>query len=586
MTTTTFYDLNLNEQMQKAIDKMGFTTATGVQAQAIPIIREGVDILAQSQTGTGKTMAFSIPAVESIEKSVHSVQVLILLPTRELALQCADEVRKLTKHMPHIKIAEIFGGADYNTQFKALKKANFVVGTPGRIMDHMSRGTLNIENLKMIILDEADEMLNMGFKEDIETILKDTPKERQTLLFSATVPKAILDITHQFQKNAKRLNLSGSSTTLKEITQLYLDIPKAQKENVLKLLMFYYKPVHSIIFANTKSMVDELCDMLSDLGLSARGLHGDMKQRQRTNVMADFKSGKTEVLIATDVAARGIDVSDIDYVFNYDIPKMSEYYVHRIGRTGRAGRKGTAITLCCGRQQVSTIKALARKLQSDITEIPTPTVESIQMSELEGNVEQVVKILAENKINPAQKMLIDTLVGYGYSLEQISYALSGMAFDKKTSGLQNVEKSQKTASQKAERNSSKSDDSSRSFSSMVLDIGSSSRCRANHIVGAITERTGISSRSIGKIEIEEDYSIVAIPTDMIYDIISDMRNIKICGKPVIASHVKEVKKKKSSGERRKSDSSHKSRPQRKGKPQSRSDGDKDYSRLAKKKKRR
>ncbi len=605
MTTTTFKELSLVEPMQRAIDKMGFTTATAVQAQAIPIIREGVDILAQSQTGTGKTMAFSIPAVESIEKGVHSVQVLILLPTRELALQCAEEVRKLTRYMPHIKVAEIFGGADYNTQFRALKKANFVIGTPGRTMDHMSRGTLNIENLKMIILDEADEMLNMGFKEDIETILKDTPSERQTLLFSATVPKAILDITHQFQKNAKRVNLSGGNTTLKEITQLYLDVPKAQKTNVLKLLMFYYKPVHSIIFANTKSMVDELVDTLSEIGLSAKGLHGDMKQRQRTIVMADFKSGKTEVLIATDVAARGIDVSDIDYVFNYDIPKMSEYYVHRIGRTGRAGRTGTAVTLCCGRRQVADVKALARKLQSDITEIPVPTVESIQMGEIESNVKKICDVLEKGKTTPAQKMLVDTLVGYGYNLEQIAIALSGMAFEKSTSSLVNVPKFERNErkSDEGKRKPSKSEGYDNSaFSTMVLDIGSSSRCKPNHIVGAVTEQTGMSSRDIGKIIIEQDYSMVSVPTDMIHDILQELRGIKICGKPVTASHIKELKKVKNSGDTkrsgdRRSSGDRKGHGDRKnssrhGKSHSKSNGkashskqggEKDYSKLAKKK---
>ncbi len=547
MSTTTFKELSISNEMMKAIDEMGFINTTNVQAQTIPIIREGTDILAQSQTGTGKTMAFAIPAVESIKADVPNVQVLILSPTRELAQQCGDEVRKLTLYMPHVKTADIYGGADYNTQFKALRKANFVIGTPGRIMDHMKRGTLKLANLKMIILDEADEMLNMGFKEDIETILKDTPTERQTLLFSATVPKEILDITHEFQNNPTRINLVQDKATLKEITQVFIEVPKQQKVNVLKLLMFYHKPRRSIIFSNTKSMVDELAETLCKAGLSARGLHGDMRQNHRSSVMSEFKSGKTQVLVATDVAARGIDVSDIDYVFNFDIPKMTEYYVHRIGRTGRAGRTGTAITLCCGRQQISAIKQLAKKLQCNIDEISIPTVESIQMNELETNIIKVSDILANGKNpTPAQKMLVETLVDYGYTTEQIAVALAGIAFVQNTKGL--VDLKVEKSSTKGKKGK-KGEPFEGSFSNIILDIGRSSRCRPNHIVGAITERTGISSNFIGKIEIEDEFSVVGVPTEMMENILFDMQNIKICGRPVAAAPMPEKKKGKSSHSR-------------------------------------
>ncbi len=560
MSNTTFYELAIHHNMMRAIDEMGFVNATTVQAQTIPIIREGVDILAQSQTGTGKTMAFAIPAVECVKEDELNVQVLILSPTRELAQQCGTEVRKLTQYMSHIKTADIFGGADYNSQFRALKKANIVIGTPGRIMDHMKRKTLKLDNLKMIVLDEADEMLNMGFKEDIETILKGTSGGHQTLLFSATVPKEILDITHQFLNNPKRVNLVRDEATLKEISQVFIEVPRNQKINVLKLLMLYYRPRRSIIFANTKSMVDELTDVLSKAGLSARGLHGDMRQNQRSNVMGDFKNGKTKILIATDVAARGIDVSDVDYVFNFDIPQMTEYYVHRIGRTGRAGRTGTAITLCCGRQQISVMKQLARKLQCEINEIPIPTVESIQMNDLEVNVKIVSERLDKGKEpSSAQKLLVEKLMESGYTAEQIAVTLAGIAFKASTKGLVDlqVEKSGKIkAAKKNERGNI-------SFCNIVLDIGRSSRCRPNHIVGAITERTGISSEHIGKIILEEDCSIVGVPVEMAEDILVEMQNIKICGRPVKSSLMGDRKKSKkphfSKHGKRSDDNSHNSR---------------------------
>ena len=328
-----FADLSLSPALMNAVTDMGFVETTPVQAETIPVIRAGSDLLARSQTGTGKTVAFGIPAVECIDSADRHVQVLILSPTRELAMQCGDEIRKLARYLPHIKTADIYGGSDFNRQFRALRDANIVIGTPGRVMDHMRRETLKLGNLKMIVLDEADEMLNMGFKEDIETILQDVPEQRQTILFSATVPPEILAITRQFQKNPVHIEINRNQVTLDNIKQAYVDIPMYQKQEGLKILFHYHKPRRAIIFANTKTMVDELTELLSGAGFTTGGLHGDMKQLQRTSVMNAFKRGRVNILVATDVAARGIDVSDIDFVFNYDIPKTSDYYVHRkIGR--------------------------------------------------------------------------------------------------------------------------------------------------------------------------------------------------------------------------------------------------------------
>ncbi len=536
-TTTTFAQLNVHPNILKAIDEMGFTETTPVQAQTIPLTRSGKDILAQSQTGTGKTIAFAIPAVERIQPDANNIKVLILSPTRELAQQCGDEIRKLSPYMPHIKTADIYGGADYRTQFRLLRGANIVIGTPGRIMDHMKRGTIKLNNLEMIILDEADEMLNMGFKEDIETILHDAPEERQTVLFSATVPKAILNITKEFQKDPVQINLVQNKATLKEIKQTYVDVKKQHKDSALKLLIAYHKPQRAIIFANTKSMVDELVEMLGESGCTAQGIHGDMKQGQRTSVMASFKNGKTQILVATDVAARGIDVSDIDFVFNYDIPRMSEYYVHRIGRTGRAGRTGTAVTLCCSRQEVVTIKRLAHKLQSDIELMTLPGISDIKQNYLAQHIEKVKDIIDTSKAKHGKKM-VESLVESGYSPFDIACALADLELKDKIEGLDSLPQIPKdvTVSIKSEQRQRNGYDNF-GFGKMKLNIGSSSRCSVNHIVGAVTERAGITSKQIGKVTIEKDYTIVGIPSDILHGVVMSMHNIKICGKPVIATEM-------------------------------------------------
>ncbi len=559
--STKFAELSIQEDMMKAIEEIGYTEATPVQAETIPLTRTGADILAQSRTGTGKTMAFAIPAAERIEAGEKSIQVIVLSPTRELAQQCGEEIRKLTKYMPHIETADIFGGADYSRQFKMLKKANIIIGTPGRVMDHMKRGTLQLNKLKMIILDEADEMLNMGFKEDIETILKGVPEERQTVLFSATIPKGIKDIAKQFQKNPKQINLVKDQATLTAIEQLYVDVPKGLKHSAMKLLMRYHNPKRAIVFTNTKSMVDELTEELCGAGLLAQGIHGDMKQSQRSNVMASFKKGKTEILVATDVAARGIDVNDIEFVFNYDIPRMTEYYVHRIGRTGRAGKTGTAITLCCGNNQIGAIRMLAKRTQSVVTESQIPTVAMIKDKEKEKSLGGVQRELSKG-VNPKHQESVQKLIEFGYSAEDVAAALMGIAFDYNTNGLHDLpptkQKGKRDRDGREDRDNRRDRDSRRDrdggekkpreerkklTTNIVVNIGASSKCRADHIIGSVTENTGLSSKQIGKIEIDDDHSTIEVPTELANDIIFQMKKKKICGKKVTMMEAPEEKRK-------------------------------------------
>lgn len=533
MTKLTFRELALPSELLTAVTEMGFTETTAVQAEAIPLIRSGVDLLARSQTGTGKTLAFGIPAVECISAEEDCVQVLILTPTRELSQQCGDEIRKLARRLPHVKTADIYGGADFAPQFKSLRTANLVIGTPGRVMDHMRRESLKLDQLKMIVLDEADEMLNMGFKEDIETILQDVPEALQIVLFSATVPDGILAIAKQFQKDPVHLDINRDQATLENIAQTYVDVPMHRKPEALNLLLHYFKPHRAIIFANTKTMVDELVELLSNSGFSTEGLHGDMKQLQRSSVMRGFKKGHVNILVATDVAARGIDVSNVDYVINYDIPKVSEYYIHRIGRTGRAGRGGTAITLCCGRAQLALLQQLGRKIKSSISPLPLPTVADVEHSYRNRDLAQLRKSM-EQAAASAHLDMIAELTAEGYTAEQIAAALMELTFRHDLRGLVDIKVGAKSAGSK-EKTPPKREEkqqAKQTITDLVINIGSSNRVAPNHIVGALTEYTGISSKSIGRIDISDEYSIVGVPANQLSEIILAMQGCKICGRPV------------------------------------------------------
>jgi ATP-dependent RNA helicase DeaD len=342
----TFADLNLSADIMSAVNSMGFVSPSPIQLQAIPPIMAGRDVIGQAQTGTGKTAAFGIPALEATDTSERYVQTLILCPTRELALQVAEEIRKLAQFKRGIRIEAIYGGDSIERQIRSLKAGvHIVIGTPGRVMDHMQRNTLKLDHVKMMILDEADEMLDMGFREDIESILEEMPQERQTILFSATMSKPIMQITQKFQNDPVLVKVVKRELTATNIEQVFFEVkPKAKVEVMCRLIDMYDLKL-LLVFTNTKRKVDEIVEDLQVRGYMAEGIHGDLRQQQRNNVMSKFRAGTTSILVATDVAARGIDVDDVDAVINYDIPLDEEYYVHRIGRTGRAGKSGRAFSL-------------------------------------------------------------------------------------------------------------------------------------------------------------------------------------------------------------------------------------------------
>ncbi len=527
MNPTPFIQLHIRPEIMRAIEAMGFENATDIQAQSIPLIQNGYDVIGRSQTGTGKTLAFGIPAIEKVEtgEGKPQVQVLILCPTRELAMQACEEIKKLAQFLPGIRTADVYGGAPMDRQILKLKRANVVVGTPGRVMDHMRRRTLKLDHLKMIVLDEADEMLSMGFREDIETILQDTPDDRQTILFSATMPPAILALTKEYQKNPQLVEIDKKQVTVENIEQYFYDVPMGRKMDALNLILRYYNPSLAMIFCNTKSMVDEIAAFLTKQGFNVEGLHGDMKQSQRTKVMESFKYGKTSILVATDVAARGIDVNDIDYVINYDIPQNAEYYVHRIGRTGRAGKSGAAITLCSGRRQVEQLMFTARVTKSKIVRCEIPNAGQIRQKLAEQQMQQIENLLHE-KDELAYSDLVERLNEKGFAPELVAAALMELHFGRPDLELKEI---------KANKARIRTDGAPSGYSKIVLGIGRSSRVAPNHIVGALTERTELAGRDIGKIEIYDDRSIVGIPTDALESTISAMHNSKICGRPITAA---------------------------------------------------
>lgn len=395
MENLNFKELNLSDAMKKALNFMGFEEATPIQSKAIPVVMSGHDIIGQAQTGTGKTCAFGIPAVEMIDSKLQGVQVLVLCPTRELAIQVSEEFRSLCKYKRGIKSLAIYGGQSIDRQIMALKgKPQIIIGTPGRIMDHMRRHTLKLKNLKMAVLDEADEMLNMGFRDDIDTIFADLPEERQTMLFSATMPKGILEISNLYMNNPEHVVTLQKEVTINTIEQYYIEVRESSKLELLCRLIDAKNIKIGIVFCNTKWKVDELCNSLQARGYTAEALHGDMKQRERDRVMNKFRKGQVELLIATDVAARGIDVNDVEVVFNYDIPNDAEYYVHRIGRTGRAGKKGISYSFVFGRD-IYKLREIERYTKSRITRTKPPTISSIENMKLQTATDEVREALTE-----------------------------------------------------------------------------------------------------------------------------------------------------------------------------------------------
>ncbi len=422
MTPKLFSELGLSPEILKAIDKLGFEQAAPIQAAAIPVLMEGRDVVGQSQTGSGKTAAFAIPAIEKLDTHQRHVQVVILCPTRELAVQVSEEVHKLACFKRGVHALPIYGGQSYERQFHGLKQGvQIVIGTPGRVMDHMRRGTLRLDHVRMAILDEADVMLDMGFRDDIEFILKATPAERQTVFFSATMPRPIQDLIRKYARDPQNVRVAEKTLTVSTVEQLFYEIDRRNKIELLTRLIDIHDFKLGIIFCNTKRMVDEVVTHLNAQGYSAEGLHGDMNQNGRDRVMNKFRKSGLEFLVATDVAARGIDVDDVQVVFNYDLPYDAEDYVHRIGRTGRAGRSGRAIAFVSGRE-VFQIQNIERFTRTRIHRAKPPTRDEVEEVRANAFLNKLRATLTAGKFR-RQDHLIERLLEEGFASTDIASAL-------------------------------------------------------------------------------------------------------------------------------------------------------------------
>ena len=565
MDVTKFEELQLDDRIIRAITEMGFEEASPIQAQAIPVVLEGRDMIGQAQTGTGKTAAFGLPLLQKVDPKVKKLQAIVLLPTRELAIQVAEELRRFAKFMHGIKVLPVYGGQDIVRQIRALKDGTqIVVGTPGRVMDHMRRKTVKMDHVHTVVLDEADEMLNMGFLEDMETILSQLPEERQTLMFSATMPQAIADIAKKFQKDPVTVRVIKKELTVPKVTQYYYEVKPKNKVEVMCRLLDMYSPKLSIVFCNTKRQVDELVQALQGRGYFAEGLHGDLKQVQRDRVMESFRNGRTDILIATDVAARGIDVGNVEAVFNYDIPQDDEYYVHRIGRTGRAGREGKAFSLVVGKE-VYKLRDIQRYCKTKIIPQAIPSLNDITEIKADKILDQVQDILNDTDLTKIVNIIEKKLMEDDYTSLDLAAALLKMSMgDDNEDIIDNYMPARSLDDLDSYGRNSRGRDRGRNNSRrkgatdraavdyvlnggeermarLFINIGKSQRVTPGDILGAVAGESGIPGRLIGSIDMYDGYTFVDVPAEYAEDVLNAMSHARIKGKHI---HVEKANSKR------------------------------------------
>ncbi|WP_242582297.1 DEAD/DEAH box helicase [Hymenobacter telluris] len=509
--------------MQRAITEVGYEEASPIQSAAIPVLLEGRDVIGQAQTGTGKTAAFSIPAIENIDTNSREVQVLVLCPTRELAVQVSGEIQKLGKYKRGLAVVPIYGGSSYDRQFRALERGvQIVIGTPGRVMDHIERGTLKLENCKMIILDEADEMLDMGFRDDIETVLKKMPEERQTVFFSATMSKPIMEMTKRYQKDPQIVKVNHQEMTVTNIEQSYFEVRGPQKKDVLTRLIDMYNIKSGIVFANTKRMVDEIVGDLQAKGYFAEGLHGDMGQQQRQNTLDKFRKGTLEILVATDVAARGIDVENVEVVVNYDLPADEEYYVHRIGRTGRAGKLGKAFTFVSGRD-IYKLRDIMRFTKATIKQERVPSFEDVSEVKTTLMLNSIKDVITKGNLDKyvsRVQRLLDQDQEDGITSLDVAAALLKMTMKEDKRAQESLDASRTQGAARP------------GYTRLFVTMGKKDQIHPRDIVDLIAENTGLTAAKVGDISLYDKFSFVEVPSEFTEEVVSQLGRTNINGRPV------------------------------------------------------
>ncbi|MDR0980629.1 MAG: DEAD/DEAH box helicase [Methanocalculaceae archaeon] len=529
--TKTFAEFAISEELLQAIEDMGFEEPTPIQAMAIPQILEGNDVTGQAQTGTGKTAAFGIPIIEGLDPDNKSVQALVLSPTRELAIQTAEEFSRLMKYKKGLSVVPIYGGQPIERQLKVLRgSVQVVIGTPGRVIDHLKRGTLNLDSVRMFVLDEADQMLDMGFREDIEDIFQHTPEDRQTILFSATMPAPILDITRRFQHDPQFVKITRRELTVPQIEQTYIEVRERDKFEALCRLLDMNNPELALVFCNTKRTVDDLMSRLSARGYFVEALHGDMKQMQRDRVMARFRGGSIDVLIATDVAARGIDVDDVDMVFNYDVPQDVEYYVHRIGRTGRAGRTGKSVTFVAPRE-IYKLRDIQRYAKIKIAKTPLPSLDDVAEMKMQMFLDKVRAVMTAGNLEkylPMVEQLLETEDDSEITSIEVAAALLKMHLDTGKNGSAENGESALAVSQ-AEPGSFESTGAEPGMVRFRITLGKNQQFRPKDIVGAFAGECNIPGSCIGRIDLYGNYSFVEVPLEHAVAVLETMSQKTIRG---------------------------------------------------------
>lgn len=561
-----FTDLPLSDEVQRAIAEMEYTEPSPIQFQSIPFIVEGHDVIGQAQTGTGKTAAFGLPAIDKIDTKNRATQCIILCPTRELAVQVSNNIKKYSKYKRGLSSLAIYGGESIERQIRSLDQGvHIVVGTPGRVIDHIDRGTLVLDDIHTVILDEADEMLNMGFIDDIKTILSNTPEERQTILFSATMPREIMELTRRFQKNPQIVKITKKEITVSNIDQRYYDARSEHKVELLCRLLDFHQIKLSLIFCNTKRKVDELVEDLQKRGYAAEGLHGDLRQTSRNQVMAKFRSGVLNILIATDVAARGIDVNDVEAVFNYDLPLDSENYVHRIGRTGRAGRSGYSFSFVGSRDR-RLLSDIMNYTKAEIAKHNAPSIADVKSAKAKAFITSLNKSIEGADLSEFIEKLDELAEESGADIKQIAAFLlkdklkfdnidasidlngggsrdgrrSERSFESRDSfkgGRDRERRSERFSSDRGSKSSfSRGDREPREkgartagMTRLFMSAGKKDRLRPNDIVGAITGETEIKGSQIGNIDMFDKFSFVEVPKDLVHEVIDKMAQRKIKG---------------------------------------------------------
>jgi len=573
MTTDTvisFNQLALNKSLLKALDEVGYETPSPIQAETIPLLLDGRDIIGQAQTGTGKTAAFALPLISNIDIKQKDPSVLVLAPTRELAIQVAEAFQKYAKHMKGFHVLPVYGGQDFRGQISALKRGvHVIVGTPGRVMDHMRRGTLKLETLKALVLDEADEMLRMGFIDDVEWVLEQTPKTRQIALFSATMPQQIRRIATKYLTDPEQVTIKQKTATASTIRQRFWPVSGVHKLDALTRILEAEEFDAMIIFVRTKNATVELADKLEARGYAAAAINGDIQQKQRERSIQNLKNGKLDILVATDVAARGLDVPRISHVVNYDIPHDTESYIHRIGRTGRAGREGDAILFVAPREK-RLLSAIERATKKPIEMMELPSTEIINEQRIEKFKQRITDTLESQKLDMFYKMIEEYEQEHESSAISIAAALAHLLQGQSPFLLQNkpqkkADKNWKDTADSSDRKPSRrererdrgrdrNDRSNRNdrndrgdradrgrersgkdkppaedMASYRIEVGNNHEVRPGNIVGAIANEAGLDSKNIGHIKIYDDYSLVDLPDGMPKDVFNDLKKVWVSG---------------------------------------------------------